>query len=98
MSSPRYQGLALSDPPRGGEGDRAAVEERGLPGADSPCPPCTLRETMRHGADHFRSSPSTEADKPRRWQVQESILQSIGRTPLVRLRRLTERLQASIYV
>src|SRR5215831_11926971 len=30
--------------------------------------------------------------------MQETILQSVGRTPLVRLRRLTERLQASIYV
>lgn len=30
--------------------------------------------------------------------MQETILQSIGRTPLVRLRRLTEGLQASVYV
>src|SRR5260370_23779299 len=30
--------------------------------------------------------------------MQESILQSIGRTPLVRLRRLPEGLQASLYV
>lgn len=30
--------------------------------------------------------------------MQESILQSIGHTPLVRLRRLTEGLQASVYV
>src|SRR6188474_3346369 len=30
--------------------------------------------------------------------MQESILQSVGRTPLVRLRRLTEGLQASVYV
>src|SRR5437899_9359036 len=32
------------------------------------------------------------------WHMQESILQSIGRTPLVRLRRLVEGLQASVYV
>src|SRR3954467_12421330 len=30
--------------------------------------------------------------------MQETILQSIGRTPLVRLRRLTEGLKASVYV
>ena len=30
--------------------------------------------------------------------MQETILQSIGRTPLVRLRRLTEGLQAKVYV
>ena len=30
--------------------------------------------------------------------MQETILQSIGRTPLVRLRRLTEELQAKVYV
>src|SRR5438445_816969 len=30
--------------------------------------------------------------------MQETILQSIGRTPLVKLRRLTERLQPSVYV
>jgi cystathionine beta-synthase len=30
--------------------------------------------------------------------MQETILQSVGRTPLVRLRRLTEGLQASVYV
>src|SRR5438132_1544311 len=30
--------------------------------------------------------------------MQETILQSVGRTPLVRLRRLAEGLQASIYV
>ena len=30
--------------------------------------------------------------------MQESILQSVGRTPLVRLRRLAEGLQASVHV
>jgi cystathionine beta-synthase len=30
--------------------------------------------------------------------MQETILQSIGRTPLIRLRRLTEGLQASVYI
>ena len=30
--------------------------------------------------------------------MQETILQSIGRTPLVRLRRLAEDLSASVYV
>ena len=30
--------------------------------------------------------------------MQDTILQSVGRTPLVRLRRLTEGLQASLYV
>ena len=30
--------------------------------------------------------------------MQETILQSIGKTPLVKLRRLTEGLQASVYV
>jgi cystathionine beta-synthase len=33
-----------------------------------------------------------------RWAMQETILQSIGRTPLVRLRRLSEGLKASVYV
>ncbi len=31
-------------------------------------------------------------------QMQDTVLQSIGRTPLVKLRRLTERLTASVYV
>src|SRR5437667_1618016 len=35
---------------------------------------------------------------PARYTMQETILQSVGRTPLVRLRRLTEGLTASIYV
>src|SRR3954449_4136750 len=33
-----------------------------------------------------------------RCQMQETILQSIGKTPLVKLRRLTEGLKASVYV
>ncbi len=44
---------------------------------------------MRRGRLLFRNA---------RWPVQETILQSIGRTPLVRLRRLTEGLKASVYV
>src|SRR5262245_31931904 len=34
----------------------------------------------------------------RRLCMQETILQSVGHTPLVRLRRVTEELQAAIYV
>src|SRR6267142_1665948 len=41
----------------------------------------------------FRDSPSARGAS-----MQETILQSIGRTPLVRLRRLTEGLKASVYV
>src|SRR5262249_56647319 len=33
-----------------------------------------------------------------RWPMQETVLQSISRTPLVKLRRVTEGLKAAVYV
>src|SRR5205807_1846971 len=44
------------------------------------------------------TSPASGSGLNERTAMQETILQSIGRTPLVRLRRLTEGLQASLYV
>src|SRR5947209_5091535 len=54
----------------------------------SSCPDCTDWRRMTGEAEN-RSG---------RINMQETILQSIGKTPLVRLRRVTEGLKADVYV
>src|SRR5207245_1225861 len=72
-----------SGPSRGKQYAVGAVARLGLPWPAGP-------EDNTGGAGANRQT--------RRCSMQENVLQSIGRTPLVRLRRVVEGLQASIYV
>src|SRR5207237_6355242 len=55
---------------------------------------------LRRAATTFPSPrpPAAPVAPRERTPMQETILQSVGRTPLVRLRRLTEGLSATVYV